>query len=137
MDNAKVQSYVDQSFDQQNRIFNGVGRLAQAHAWLYQKRQAEDPNDDNEELAGAEHYMWARWKVASGEIGILTMHLLVLGYDPVKLIGYLPGPFVIRKIAGHNWSTPSFDSIRWGNGGIADGRRDKDILDRNPDAQVR
>lgn len=137
MDNAKVQGYIDESFTQQNRIFNGVGRLAQAHAWLYQKRQTEDPNDDNDELAAAEHYMWARWKVASGEIGVLAMQLLVLGYDPVKLLGYLPPVFIGRKIAGHSWSWPSFDSIRWGNGGIADGRRDKEILDSNPDAQVR
>lgn len=137
MDNTKVQSYIDESFDQQNRVYKGVARLSQAHAWLYQKRQAEDPNDDNAELAAAEHYMWARWKVAADEIDIIIMHLLVLGYDAFKLLGYLPPALVVRKLAKHTWSSPSADSIRWGNGGIADGRRDKEILDKYPDAQVR
>lgn len=59
MDNAKVQGYIDESFDQQNRVYKGIARLSQAHAWLYQKRQSDDPNDDNDELAAAEHYMWA------------------------------------------------------------------------------
>lgn len=137
MDNAKVQGYIDESFDQQNRVYKGIARLSQAHAWLYQKRQSDDPNDDNDELAAAEHYMWARWKVAADEIDIIIMHLLVLGYDAFKLLGYLPPVFVARKAGGHNWSTPSADSIRWGNGGIADGRRDQEILKQFPDAQVR
>ena len=137
MEHAKVQGYIDESFNQQNRVYTGIARLSQAHAWLYMKRQKDDPNDDDEELAGAEHYMWARWHVASGDISVFIMHLLVLGYDPVKLLGYLPPVLAFRKAAGHSWTYPSFDSIRWGNGGIADGRRDKELLDQFPDAQVR
>ena len=52
------------------------------------------------------------------------MRLYVLGYDPVKLPFYHPIPLIIRKLAGHSWSRPSTDSMRWGFKGINDGEAD-------------
>jgi hypothetical protein len=53
------------------------------------------------------------------------MGALTLGYDPAKLIGYHPVVLIIRKAAGHSWSRPSTDSLRWGMRGCADGSADK------------
>lgn len=137
MDDGKVQTHIDRSFAQQMDIYTGAGRLEQAWAWLYQTRQTDDPNDDDAELAAAEHYMWARWQVGAGKIDPLIMYLLVLGYDPAKLLGYVPVVYLARRAMKHTWTRPSFGSIAWGNAGVAEGRRDKAVFAANPAARVR
>ncbi len=96
-------------------------------AWssLYMQRQNTDPNDTNVELAAAEHYMYARWMVSSGETNEYVMRTLTLGYDAVKIAGYFPPIWLIRWFAGHTWTPPSTDSIRWGMRGCSDGSNDR------------
>jgi|HubBroStandDraft_6_1064221.scaffolds.fasta_scaffold330105_2 hypothetical protein len=123
-DDNKVQRYINQAMAQ-NASYKPIDRQLEA-AWstLYAKRGKDDPDDDDRELAAAEHYMYARWQVCSGKTSAEMMRLLVLGYDPVKLIGYHPIPLIIRKLAGHSWSRPSTDSMRWGFKGVNDGVAD-------------
>ncbi|MFN8176804.1 MAG: hypothetical protein U0167_02700 [bacterium] len=124
-DDKKTQGYIDKAMAANSSYKPIASQLEMAWAWLYQKREKEDPDGDDRELAAAEHYMYARWQVASGKTSTVVMGALTLGYDPAKLIGYIPLVFVIRKAAGHSWSRPSTDSLRWGMSGCADGSRDK------------
>ena len=124
MDDHKVQNYINAAIDNWTDTSPMSKRLEMAWSQLYQQRN-KDPDGDDRELAAAEHYMYARWQVASGETQEQIMQALTLGYDPAKLLGYIPLVFAIRKIAGHSWSRPSTDSMRWGMKGCSDGAKDK------------
>lgn len=134
-DDKKVQTYIDKAMAE-NRIYKPIDtQLSQAWAWLYALRDKTDPDGDDRELAAAEHYMYARWQVCSGKTSEAVMRVLTVGYDPAKLLGYLPGILIIRKIAGHSWSRPSTDSLRWGWRGCNDGRADSRRITPDPDAR--
>jgi len=124
-DDAKTQGYIDKAMSENSSYKPLSNQLQMAWGWLYQKRDKEDPKGDDRELAAAEHYMYARWQVCSGETNVAVMTFLTLGYDPAKLVGYLPTIFIIRKLAGHSWSRPSTDSLKWGMKGTVDGQRDR------------
>jgi len=94
-------------------------------SYLVEKRKHDDPDDDDDELAAAEHYMYARWQVGSGETNAAVMIGLTMGYDPMKLAGYIPIIYLARRIAGHTWSTPSVHSMEWGLRGCTDGMSDQ------------
>jgi hypothetical protein len=125
MDDHKVQNYINGAIAAWTDTSPLSKRLEMAWSQLYQQREKKDPDGDDRELAAAEHYMYARWQVASGETQEDVMEALTLGYDAAKLLGYIPLVFAIRKIAGHSWSRPSTDSIRWGMKGCSDGAKDK------------
>ena len=60
-DDGKVQGYVNQAMAQ-NASYKPIDRqLEMAWSTLYAKRGKDDPDDDDRELAAAEHYMYARW----------------------------------------------------------------------------
>lgn len=126
MDDAKTQRYIDRAMSENSSYKPIEHQLEMAWSGLVQKRDNEDPKGDDRELAAAEHYMYARWQVCSGKTGSVVMTTLTLGYDPAKLLGYVPAVFVIRKLAGHSWSRPSTDSMRWGMRGVSHGGADKD-----------
>ena len=131
MDDDKVTGYINQSFDVTSHLF-GISKLNSAWSWLYGKRGTDDPDNDDDELAAAEHYMYAPWQVASGGTNEHIMRLLTLGYDPGKLLGYLPPIWLARKLAGQSWARPSFGSIAWGMQGCHDGVKDKVLQNLQP-----
>jgi hypothetical protein len=123
-DDSKVQGYINKAMAQ-NALYKPIDRqLESAWSALYSQRETDDPDGDDRELSAAEHYMYARWQVCSGKTSEAVMRLLVLGYDPAKTFGYHPIPLIVRKLAGHSWSRPSTDSMRWGFKGINDGVAD-------------
>src|SRR5579871_317893 len=94
-DDSQTQRYIDQAMRENARYLNE--QTHNAWNWLYNLRGRIDPKDDNRELAAAEHYMYARWQVGSGETYAEVMAFLVAGYDPSKLVGYLPGVYQYRQ----------------------------------------
>jgi hypothetical protein len=122
---SKVQAYIDKAMAKWSSYKPIDKQLNMAWSSLYQQRETNDPDGDDRELSAAEHYMYARWQVASGQTSEAVMKFLTVGYDPAKLAGYIPVVLAIRKIAGHSWSRPSTDSIRWGMRGCNDGVADK------------
>jgi len=91
-DDSKVQGYINRAMAK-NASFQPIDtQLERAWYALYSQRKTDDPDGDDRELAAAEHYMYARWQVCSGQTSEAMMRLLVLGYDPAKLIGYHPIP---------------------------------------------
>ena len=134
-DDQKVRDYIDDAM-KKNVVFQPIdNQLGYAWNYLYNLRGRIDPDDDNRELAAAEHYMYARWQVCSGKTNETVMRILTLGYDPVKVLGNHPILFVIRKVAGHSWSRPSTDSLRWGFRGCNDGAADARRITPDPDAK--
>jgi hypothetical protein len=127
----KVQAYIDRVMAANAQYLNN--QLNYAYMEIRHQRETEDPKDDNRELAAAEHYMYARWQVASGESSQKMMQICALGYDPVKILGYVPVVLAVRKVVGYTYSRPSTDSIRWGLKGCKDGEMDKHRITPDPD----
>jgi hypothetical protein len=124
-DNNRVQTYIDKAMAD-NTNFKPIGnQLEMAWSQLYMQREKEDPKCDNEELAAAEHYMYARWQVATGKTWEWVMVTRTFGYDVAKLLGYVPVILLIRKALGHSWVWPSTSSISWGLDGCNHGAQDK------------
>lgn len=129
-DGTKAQMYVNQALANNAQYLNN--QLNYAAMELRHKRETDDPQDKNRELAAAEHYMYARWQVASGETSEAVMRVNVLGYDALKLADYVPLVPTIRRLAGHSWTRPSVDSIRWGLKGCHDGAVDLHRITPDP-----
>ena len=125
-DDGKVYSYINSALAENSNYQPIDNQLEMAWSSLFMQRENEDPEGDNRELAAAEHYMYARWQVCTGKTWADVMRARAIGYDMAKLLGYIPLVFAIRKLAGHSWSRPSTDSIRWGlrgcNQGVQDSR---------------
>jgi hypothetical protein len=91
-DDSKTQGHIDWAM-KKNAQYPLDTQLFSAWSDLLNLRGKTDPNDDNRELAAAEHYAYARWQVATGKTSEEVMRILTLGYDPIKILGYghLPG----------------------------------------------
>ncbi len=101
-------------------------------AWddLLKQRKA---HDQDEELAAAEHYMYARYMVGKGgESSYFGMMAFVAGYDGVKML--LQGLGAVTGAGDHMLNVLSTDgtkptsasvlSVRWGRYGCSDGLKD-------------
>jgi hypothetical protein len=131
-DDKKVKAYIDDALAQKRAYWPRAKQNQEAWLALYALRQQTDPNDDNRELAAAEHYMYARYQVSSGETDEYVMKALTVGWDYGKaLVDTNPPILIMRKISGISWTRPSTDSIRWGWRGCHDGAIDKQ-LDQSP-----
>jgi hypothetical protein len=99
-DDKKVQAYIDHVMEANAQYLNN--QLSYAYMEIRHQRETEDPKDDDRELAAAEHYMYARWQVASGESSQKMMQICTLGYDPIKILGYVPVVLALRKAVGYS-----------------------------------
>jgi hypothetical protein len=128
-DDQKVQMYVNKALAENVHQKSYEHRLLGAFGSLYAQRGREDPNDENLELAAAEHYMYARYQVYSGETQATVMEMLTVGYDAMKVLSYLPLFYLFRRfIVKHSWTRPSTDIIRWGLKGCQDGEANRRII---------
>jgi hypothetical protein len=132
-DDSKTQGYIDWAM-KKNAQYGIDQQLFSTWSDLFNYRGQTDPNDDNRELAAAEHYAYARWQVATGKTSEEVMRLLTFGYDPIKILGYIPAVWVGRKVFGWSFSRPSTDSFRWGMRGCTDGANDYHRITPDPDA---
>ena len=133
-DDQKTQGYIDGAM-KKNAQYALDTQLFSAWSDLLNLRAKTDPDDDDRELAAAEHYAYARWQVGTGKTSEEVMKILTLGYDPAKILGNHPIVWAIRKAVGHTWTRPSTDSIRWGLRGCNDGAKDWHRITPDPDAK--
>lgn len=127
---SKTQTYINNAIAEY-KMYAHDTQLEMAWFSLFQRREEKDPDGDDRELAAAEHYLYARWQVSSGKTWTEVMRIRALGYDVAKLLGYLPPILLVRKLAGHSWSRPSTDSLRWGLKGANDGEKDKHAITKD------
>jgi hypothetical protein len=62
-----------------------------AHSYVYRLRMTTDPNNTNQALAQAEHYLWAYSFVKSGSLWWGPMHVANLGWHLLKMTGLASG----------------------------------------------
>lgn len=100
-------------------------------AWkeLYDTRNFASHRYGKIEIAIAEHYLYARCKVCSGEYSKTQMEAMVKGYNAVKRVGFSE---LLRSNPDNPTTPPSDEAIRWGLKGAEEGERDR--ISCNPKA---
>jgi hypothetical protein len=132
-DDKKVQQYIDY-YLKTNAQYMQNKMMYAANKARYDRHE-QDPDDENRELAAAEHYLYARWQVGSGESSLAEMRIATVLYDTAKILGYSAYAYLPRKIIGYSYSRPSIDAVRWGLKGCSDGAQDLRFpIMRDPDA---
>lgn len=82
--------------------------------------------------AAAEHYLFARWMVCSGNVSPTQMKVLVAGYDAKKWLDSKSGTPNLEAVTANPVSQPSWEVMSWGLKGCNEGGADKLIC--NPAA---
>lgn len=89
-------------------------------------RQAAGASAD-EDMAAAEHYLFARYMVSNGVVSVTQMRAMVMGYDGVKFLAQQNE--TTEKMMRHNPANPtsavSAASVAWGMQGCSDGEEDR------------
>ncbi len=92
------------------------GAVHRAFRELQRRRRLPGGSLD-ENLAAAEHYMFARWSVCEGSVSATQMRAMVLGYDSLKMFGLGP----LMQTTSNPTAPASVASLRWGMTGVNDG----------------
>jgi hypothetical protein len=94
-------------------------------AWqeLYNRRNFTSTAYDPVELAIAEHYLYARCKVCSGEYSQTQMNAMVRGYHLAKQQSGLRN--LLKSNPDNPTSPPTEEAVSWGLTGAANGETDR------------
>ena len=93
---------------------------------VLQARRREPGRSVDENLAAAEHYMFARAMVCSAAVSPTQMRLMVLGYDVSKMILQIVGADGAMRTTDNPTSRASPAQIAWGLLGVRAGSSDHD-----------
>lgn len=107
------------------------GSIHDAFRSLQEHRQKRG-NSLDLNYAAAEHYLFARWMVCSGEVSSTQMKVLVAGYDAKKWLDSKRGSPNREAVTANPVSPPSWEVMCWGLKGCDEGGADK--LRCNPSA---
>ena len=93
-------------------------------AWkeLYDTRNFASHPYGKVEVAIAEHYLYARCKVCSGEYSKAQMEAMVKGYDAAKRIGFSK---LLKSNPDNPTTPPTEEAVQWGLKGAEEGERDR------------
>lgn len=126
VNDSRVQQIINDVLLQFAAVQGCCGSVQAAFREL-QRRRREPGASADEDLAAAEHYMFARQAVCSGFVSATQMEAMVVGYDTVKGIVQLVPPLERRMRTTPNpTSRASVGSIRWGLNGVRDGQAQHD-----------
>jgi hypothetical protein len=135
---AKVQQFIDEAL-KNARGKTEAERLE--NAWLFLKGRRDTYNEQSDELAAAEQYLFARAKVAGHHAWFPYLRFAVPAYQTYKTLFYslgLEGYLWKASAEGHVPSMPSDMQHRWGLQGALDGMGDQRVkLQRIIDEQYR
>ena len=99
-------------------------RLSQAFRQLQAERRRPGGSAD-EDLAAAEHYMFARQAVANNAVSVTQMRTMTYGYESIKFGLNSIGLGSLLQTTSNPTAPPSEGSLRWGWRGCADGEADR------------
>jgi hypothetical protein len=117
-DDGAVQAHIDQALEQNS---DDVGNASLS---LMAKRN-ESTDCDDENLAAAEHYMFARWLVGELYVPAGMVTAAVVDYALFKIVAFQPYAF-LNWVLGHcQATTPSTFQVKWGLKGVLHGRADR------------
>ena len=100
-------------------------RLTKAFRLLQAERRVPEASHD-ENLAAAEHYMFARQAVASNAVSLSQMLIMVVGYDATRYALERVGLGTRVQTPVHSAASASQDSIGWGVAGAMRGETDRE-----------
>lgn len=111
------------------------GTVEQAFRDLQAQRRVPGASLD-EDLAAAEHYMYARFTVCTGGISKIQMDAMVVGYETVKGILQAVGLDSLMQTTANPTAPASQDSVIWGLAGSLAGKQDHDRCNSGVEAPV-
>lgn len=101
------------------------GPVSAAFQELFSRRRAPGGSLD-ENLAAAEHYMYARQSVCSGYVSYTQMSAMVVGYETTKGIMRAVGLEKLMRTSPNPTAPASYGAMIWGLNGARDGQSDHD-----------
>ncbi len=124
VDYLVAQSHVDRALSRHLNEPNFLVRLSKAFRMLQEERRRPGASAD-EDLAAAEHYLFARRSVANNFCNQGQMRALVIGYGSLKFTLQRVGLGKLMQTTDNPTSRASKDSIEWGLMGVRDGELDR------------
>jgi hypothetical protein len=119
-----VQNHIDRALGAHLSEPNFLLRLTKAFRMLQAERRLPGASV-NEDLASAEHYLFARQAVANNACNYDQMRALVLGYGTIKFGLQTLGLGHLMQTTANPTSRASVDSVQWGLKGASDGEADR------------
>lgn len=130
VDDVRVQRIINDALIMFGHASGCCAGVTAAFRYLQNQRRFPGGSVD-EDLAAAEHYMFARQAVCTGHVSSAQMEAMVVGYETVKGIVRLFPPLERRMRTTPNPTAPaSVASVRWGLQGVRDGQTQHDSCNR-------
>ena len=124
VNNMTVLGHIDRAMGAYLNEPNFLVRLTKAFRKLQAERRVPGASV-NEDLAAAEHYLFARQAVANNVCNVTQMRALVVGYGGLKFGLQTLGLGSLMQTTANPTSRASADSVAWGLKGAADGEADR------------
>ncbi|HKV00130.1 MAG TPA: hypothetical protein VJR58_32835 [Vineibacter sp.] len=124
VDYIGAQGHVDRALGRYLSEPDFLARLHKAFRMLQSERRMPGASAD-EDLAAAEHYLFARQAVATNACNQGQMRALVIGYGSLKFTLQRVGLGKLMQTTDNPTSRASRDSIEWGLMGVRDGEIDR------------
>jgi len=112
VDDLAVQAHIDRALGRHLNEPNFLARLQMAFRMLQGERRVPGASVD-EDLAAAEHYLFARQAVASNACNQNQMRALVVGYGSLKFALQRIGLSKLMQTTDNPTSRASASSIQW------------------------
>ncbi len=126
VNNARVIQFINDTLERFRSESGCCTPVTRAFRDLQSRRRQPGMSTD-EDLAAAEHYMFARHAVCHGVVSKQQMDAMVVGYETVKGIAQLfPDLERLMRTTPNPTAPASEDSMIWGLAGSLDGQRDHD-----------
>ncbi len=124
VNNQIVLAHIDRAMGRNLSEPNFLARLTKAFRMLQAERRVPGASV-NEDLAAAEHYLFARQAVANNVCNQGQMRALVIGYGGLKATLQSVGLGRLMQTSANPTSRASFSSVEWGLKGTSDGEDDR------------
>jgi hypothetical protein len=121
VDDARVREHIRRALATHGGDLHVLRQLTRAFRLLQAERRDPCAAQD-EDLAAAEHYLFARQAVASNVVSLTQMLLIVVGCNAPRRIGQR----TLADAGPDTASMPSQDSIGWGVAGAMTGEADRE-----------
>jgi hypothetical protein len=127
VNNEAVRTHINRALAKHAGESDFLRRLTKAFRLLQAERRVPEASHDDD-LAAAEHYMFARQAVASNAVSLSQMLIMVVGYDATRYALERVGLSTRVQVETSSPSSApaSRDSIGWGVAGAMRGETDRE-----------
>src|SRR5262245_46805464 len=126
VNNEAVRLHINRALAKHAGETDFLNRLTKAFRLLQAERRVPEASHDDD-LAAAEHYMFARQAVASNAVSLSQMLIMVVGYDATRYALERVGLSTRVHVETPPPTAPaSQDSIGWGVAGAMRGETDRE-----------